>query len=101
MTAKAKTLTQWIAAIPLVFVLGFVYAGTSWKASVDNTNCTQSDSIYVNAVKYGALQEYCVQLQAVNRAQTERIESLEISRGASENILRELYRHQVGREWEE
>lgn len=83
----------------LIFVLGVTTAGASWKTNVDRTNCAQSDSIYVNARKYEALQESCIQLQAVNRAQTERLDILETHGQTSEKILRDLYRHETGEDW--
>lgn len=85
----------------LIFILGVTTAGASWKTNVDRTNGAQSDSIYVNAVKYHELQEFCVQLQAVNRTQTERLESLETHGMISERILRDLYKLETGRDWDE
>lgn len=99
MNPRSWSLGQIMTAGMLVFVLGVVSASASWKTNVDRTNVAQSDSIYVNAIKYEALQEYCIQLQAVNRVQTERIESLETVDMTSENILRDLYKHETGEDW--
>ena len=84
----------------LVFLLGITSASVQWKTNVDRTNLAQSDSIYINAHKYEALQEYCIQIQAVNRAQTERLYALEVSSTIGVEILLDLYKQETGKEWE-
>ena len=105
MNPRKWSFGQFATAGMLIFIFGIITAGTSWKTNVDRTNCAQSDSIYVNAVKYEMLQEYCVQLQAVDRVQTQRLNSmealLESSSKNTEAMLREMYYNQMGREWEE
>ena len=101
MNPRNWSINQFATAGMLIFVLGIATAGASWKTNVERTQVQQSDSIYVNAIKYEALQEYCVQLQAVNGVQTEQIESLEAHGQTSEKILRDLYRHETGEDWNE
>ena len=101
MNPRNWSINQFATAGMLIFVLGIATAGASWKTNVERTQVQQSDSIYVNAVKYEALQQFCVQLQAVNRTQTERLESLESHSKTSEQILRDLYRHETGQDWNE
>lgn len=108
MSPRAKAFVQWATAIPLVFVLGVVSVSVSWKTNTDRTIAQHTDSIYVNAIKYEATNERIVELQALYANSRNRVELLEIRidtlytrNRVSEGILRELYRYQTGKDWEE
>jgi len=99
------TFKDLIVAIPVVFLLGVVATTASWRTGVDRTNCAQSDSIYVNAEKYDVIEAGYIQLQAVTRIQTSRIEILEsrvdtlYARGL--DIQKAIYYELTGHEWEQ
>jgi hypothetical protein len=104
MNPRDWSLGQWIAAVPLIFVLGVVTAGASWKTNVDRTNCAQSDSITVNAEKYECLANGYVALQASDRVLVERVSILEarVDSMYAQNmkIQEAIYYELTGEEWQ-
>ena len=105
MTENNRKLTKWLTAIPITFILGAVTFGATWKTNVDRTNTAQTDSIYVNAVKYECLVEGYTALQYSDRVLTERVTILEarVDEIYKQNmaIQEAIFFELTGEEWEQ